>query len=308
MIIYPTPHLEKLEAALANDKLPQRDKPQVEKAIQHYTQWIEDMNLMMGSQKLANVLLEKMVSLLNQYRVRMDIDLIFNSQDDWLYRQKGQLKLDNSVIEEFLPRLMHPAIIPEIAQMNVRVGPMGAFAAAWFDSSLVKPERAGGLKIRSKDQDFAISKPLYLKASHSPDFQDSVEEETNLAYIAAECKTNLDKTMFQEACATARDLKTAIPNAKYFLLCEWLDMKPIRSTTTPIDEVLILRKAKRISSSTRSAFSTFEGRQAAMTMYIDYLNEHPYRVEVFERFIAYMRDLLKVEDLDEKTVLEQGYF
>ncbi len=192
--------------------------------------------------------------------------------------------------------------------MNVRVEPVGAFAATWFDSSLVKPERAGGLKIRTKDQDFAISKPLYLKASHFPDFQDSIEEETNLAYIAAECKTNLDKTMFQEACATARDLKTAIPSAKYFLLCEWLDMKPISSATTPIDEVLILRKAKRIDLNTRSAFSTFEGRQAAMTRYIDYLNEHPYRVEVFARFIEYIQNLLKVEDLDEKTVLEQGYF
>jgi hypothetical protein len=192
--------------------------------------------------------------------------------------------------------------------MNVNIGPVGAFASTWFDSSLIKPETAGGFKIRSKDQDFAISRPLYLKASHFPDFQDSVEQMTNLAYIAAECKTNLDKTMFQEACATARDLKTAIPTAKYFLLCEWLDMKPISSTTTPIDETLILRKAKRISSNIRNSFSTFEGRQMAMPSYIDYLNEHPYRVEVFERFIGYIQKLLKIEVLDEDTVLERGYF
>ena len=89
MTIYPTPHLEKLEATLANDKLPQRDRPQVEKAIQHYTQWIEDMNLALESKSSADAILEKMVSLLNQYRIHMDIDLIFNSQDDWLYRQKG---------------------------------------------------------------------------------------------------------------------------------------------------------------------------------------------------------------------------
>jgi hypothetical protein len=308
MIIYPSPHLEKLEATLTNDKLPKGDRSQIEKAIGHYKQWIKDMDTIVESRGPVNVLLEKMVLLLNQYRVRMDIDLIFNSQDDWLYRQKGQLKLDNSVIEEFLPRLVHPLIIPEIAQMNVKVGPVGAFAATWFDSSLIKSERAGGLKIRSKDQDFAISMPLYLKASHFPDFHDAVTQETYLAYIAAECKTNLDKTMFQEACATARDLKTAIPSAKYFLLCEWLDMKPISSTTTPIDEVLILRKAKRISSNIRGSFSTFKGRQAAMSMYIDYLNEHPYRTEVFERFIGFIRTLLRLEVLDEDTVLERGYF
>lgn len=308
MIVYPTPHLEKLEAALTNEKLPQRDKPQVVQAIQHYHEWVQDMDTCMESIEPANVLLANMVSLLNQYRIHMDIDLIFNSQDDWLYRQKGQLKIDSSIIEEFLPRLMHSAILPEIAQTNLKIGPVGAFAATWFDSSLTRPEHAGGLKIRSKDQDFAMSKPLYLRASHFADFRDAVEQVTHLAYIAAECKTNLDKTMFQEACATARDLKTAIPSAKYFLLCEWLDMKPISSTTTPIDETLILRKAKRISSNIRSSFSTFAGRQAAMSTYIQYLKEHPYRVEVFERFVNSIRSLLKTEVLDEETVLERGYF
>src|SRR5579883_670489 len=192
--------------------------------------------------------------------------------------------------------------------MNVRVEPVGAFAATWFDSSLVKPERAGGLKIRTKDQDFAISKPLYLKASHFPDFQDSIEEETNLAYIAAECKTNLDKTMFQEACATARDLKTAIPSAKYYLLCEWRDMTPVSSRTTPIDEVLLLREAKRISSNIRHNFSTYKGRQEAREAYLEFLNKYPYRLKVFERFINFIRQMLRNDSLDEQTVLERGYF
>lgn len=156
MLVYPTPHLEKLEAALTNHKLPKKDKPQIERAIQNYAKSIEGMDAIMASEESANVLLKNLVLLLNQYRIRMDIDLIFDSEDDWLYRQKGQLKLDNSVIEEFLPRLMHHTIIPEIAHMNIRVGPVSAFVATWFDSSLVKPEHAGGFKIRSKDQDFAI--------------------------------------------------------------------------------------------------------------------------------------------------------
>jgi Bpu10I restriction endonuclease len=172
------------------------------------------------------------------------------------------------------------------------VGPVEAFSTLWFDSSLIRIEPAGGFKIRTKDQDFAISKPLYLKASHSPSFQNAVEQSTHLAYVAAECKTNLDKTMFQEAAATARDLKTAIPSAKYFLLCEWLDMKPVSSATTSIDKVLLLRKAKRINSNIRSGFSTHQGRQSAKASYIDFLNSNPYRVEVFELFINYIRPLL----------------
>ncbi|MDY7004688.1 MAG: Bpu10I family restriction endonuclease [Cyanobacteriota bacterium] len=34
--------------------------------------------------------------------------------------------------------------------------------------------------------------------------------ESHIGYVCAECKTNLDKTMFQEAVATSRDLKKAV--------------------------------------------------------------------------------------------------
>ncbi len=308
MKTYPTPHLEKLKATLISDKLPSRDKPQVEKTIEHYHQWVVDMKTAVGSSIDPDEKLRKMVSLLNQYRIQMDIELIFDSADDWLYRQKGQIKLDNSVIEEFLPRLINSSLVPEISQMNVSVGPTSAFSFLWFDSNLLKHEDAGGLKIRTKDQDFAINKPLYLKASHNANFENSVQESTQLAYIAAECKTNLDKTMFQEASATARDLKMAIPSAKYFLLCEWLDMKPVSSATTAIDKVLLLRKAKRMSANIRGSFSTYKGRQEAKASYIAFLESNPYRVEVFELFIGYIRQLLSNEPLDEETVLDRGYF
>lgn len=305
---YPTPHFEKLKATLASDKLPFNDKPQIEKAIKSYEQWISDMNAVIATDEQSDQKLQKLVDLLNQYRIRMDIDLIFDSIDDWLYRQKGQIKLDNSIIEEFLPYLMHPSFVPEILQANALIGPAEAFSSLWFDSSLTRSEPAGGLKIRTKAQDSTISRPLYLKASHSPHFLDSVEQFTYLAYIAAECKTNLDKTMFQEASATARDLKTAIPGAKYFLLCEWLDMKPVSSATTYIDKVLLLRKAKRMNANVREGFSTYKGRQKAKAIYIDFLNNNPYRVEVFEMFISYVRQLLTNEPLDEENVLERGYF
>src|SRR6266487_4299939 len=162
---FPTPHYDKLQAVLDSNKLPPGDRPQVEKTIKHYEQWIADI----------------------------DTVLIFDSQDDWLYRQKGQIKLDNSVIEEFLPRLINVCLKSELSRLNVAVGPVNAFAAVWFDSSLTKPEPGGGLNIRSKDQDFAISRPLYIKSSNTPDFQQSIEKVTNLAYAAAECKTHLDK-------------------------------------------------------------------------------------------------------------------
>jgi DNA modification methylase len=303
-----TPHFDKLKAVLENNKLPLEDRPQVEKTIKHYEKWIANIETIMDSDLHADLRLRKMIEAVNEYRIHMDIDLIFDSQDDWLYRQKGQIKLDNSVIEEFLPRLIHVCLKPELTQLNVAIGPVNAFASVWFDSSLIKPELGGGLNIRSKNQDFAISRPLYLKTSNTPDFQQAVEKATNLAYAAAECKTNLDKTMFQEACATAGDLKSAIPGAKYFLLCEWLDMPPISTAITPIDKVFILRKAKRMNSSIRSQFDKVKGRQENKDFYLNFLQENPYKVEIFEMFIESIRELLQDEPLDEETVLDRGFF
>jgi hypothetical protein len=307
---YPTPHLEKLKAALESDKLPPDDIPQIEKTINHYKEWISGLDALMESDLPIDQKLPKMVDSLNQYRIRMDIDLIFDSQHNWLYRQKGQLKLDNSIIEEFLPRLVSICLKSEISQLNATIGPIKAFSAIWFNSNLLRPERGGGLNIRTKDQDFAISRPLYIKASNTPDFSQAatIEKSTNLAYAATECKTNLDKTMFQEACATAGDLKSAIPGARYFLLCEWLDMPPISSSITPIDRTFVLRREKRLNSNIRGKFDTVEGRRELRDFYVDFLHKYPLRVHVFEMFIESIQKLLQDESLDEETVLEKGFF
>jgi hypothetical protein len=307
---YPTPHFEKLQAVLKNAKLPPGDKAGVEQALEVYLKWKKALDTALELEVAPEAILTQMIQLLNDYKLYVDVELIFDSPSDFLYRQKGQLKLDNSVIEEFLPRLMNPIFLPEIQQAEVTVGPIEAFSAVYFESSLDAMKLGGGLKIRTKNQDFAISKPLFLKASHSRDFNSAqtIEKKAYLAYVAAECKTNLDKTMFQEACATAHDVKSAVPGAKYFLLCEWLDMTPVSTAPTDVDEVLILRKAKRLGSNVRRNFDTFAGRQNYRTRYIEYLKQHPLKVEVFQRFIDHVRNLLSNEGPDEKDVLSLGYF
>ena len=99
----PTPHLDKLEAALANDKLPEVDKPRLERALEVYRQWIRDLS---GIQNDSGDNLDKSVRLLDSYKRYIDVDVIFDSEQDFLHRQRGQLKLDNSIIEEFLPWLL----------------------------------------------------------------------------------------------------------------------------------------------------------------------------------------------------------
>ncbi|RMH30762.1 MAG: Bpu10I family restriction endonuclease [Candidatus Hydrogenedentota bacterium] len=244
---------------------------------------------------------------MNDYRLFLDLDVVFDSEDDFLYRQKGQLKLDNTVIEEFLPHLVSLAF-PNIS-VAFSIGPHSCFAALYFTSTIRTAVGSPGAQARTKDQDFTISKRLYLRASFHPDQTEGVDNlEANLGYLCAECKTNLDKTMFQEACATAHDVKTAVPGATYLLLCEWLDMTPISTAGTDVDEVLILRKARRLGAQVRSAFATREGRIAWREKYKKYLVEHPFATDEFERFLTHIRSLLEDRDPAEGDVLSRGYF
>ncbi|MBR8829369.1 MAG: Bpu10I family restriction endonuclease [Gomphosphaeria aponina SAG 52.96 = DSM 107014] len=297
-------------AVLENNKLPSDDLPRITQALKVYHKWIVILDKVVASKSPAAKTLKRMVQLLNIYKFYIDVSVIFDSPNNFLARQKGQLKLDNTIIEEFLPRLIIPSLIPEIQKFPVEIGPMNSFSSVYFESSLDVPAKGGGLRLRTKNQDFAISKKLFIRTSHSPNFEPEItaETETNLAYIAAECKTNLDKTMFQEGCATAHDVKSAVLGAKYFLLCEWLDMNPVSTAPTDIDQVIILRKAKRINANKRKEFSTFSGRQNSREEYINYLKNNPFRLEMFELFIHNIRSLLNQETPQESDVLKLGYF
>ena len=302
-------HGEKIVAAMDSAKLPNSDKSRLEAALQKYDGWV--IALKEADAPTVGDLIEKLVKLFNEYKFYIDIDLIFDSQEDFLYRQKGQLKLDNTVIEEFLPILVRKCLLKEFGKYDVEVGSQTAtFSSAYFASSLSSPAIGGGLSIKTKDQDFSMSRTLYLRSSYTPifDAEKTVTVATHIGYVMAELKTNLDKTMYQEASATAHDIKLAVTGAKYYLLCDFLDMTPISTATTDIDEILIVRKAKRISSNVRKEFSTFAGRQAHRAWYIDYLKSNPYSADIFKRFVDHIFSQMKNEDLIEESVLDLGYF
>ncbi len=305
----PTPHLEKLRAALANEKLPKEDVSVIESAIRQYEKWIVDLQAVTGENQSAIV--SVMVNLLNAYRLYLDVDVIFDRESDFLYRQKGQIKLDNSVLEEFLPHLIYKCVIEMGSAENIIMGPTTTFSSVYFSSSLHPPVPGGGLTVRSKDQDFAIARPLFIPASHDRHFtnkEDTISKALFIGYILAECKTNLDKTMFQEAVATAHDTKSAVTGAKYFLLCEWLDMTPQSTAATDIDEVIILRKQKRLSSNVRTAYGSFAGRQKGREAYRKFLTDNPFRPEMFLRFVSHVSIALSLKEETETNVLQQGYF
>lgn len=302
-------HGEKIISATTSKKMPLKDVPRLKEALKRYDNWIKQLKNI--ENETLDGLIVKMVNCLNEYKNYIDIDLIFDSEEDFLYRQKGQLKLDNTVLEEFMPIFVRKCIIKAQGKCDIKISTQTpTFSSVYFASSLNSPDIGGGINIKTKDQDFSISRKLYLQASYNPEFNplETVRLETHLGYVLAEMKTNLDKTMFQEASATAHDIKQAVTGAKYYLLCDFLDMTPISTATTDIDEILIVRKAKRINSNIRKEFSTKNGRKKWREWYVKYLFDNPYSPELFKRFINHIISQMNNEKLIEENVLETGYF
>ncbi len=302
---FPSPHGDKLRALLANEKLPSSDRPRVLSAISVYEQWIGEIEEIQGT---TEDIIDLTVRSLNRYKNWIDLDLVFDSQENFLYRQKGQLKLDNSVLEEFLPRLIGKVFGEFIETHELILGPANAFSQLRFDSEMSDAAHGGGMEVRSKDHDFALARPLFLKASHSPDFAETKTASTNLAYLAAEIKTNLDKTMFQEASATALDLKIAVPSSRYILICEWLDMIPISTSATMIEEVIVLRRARRLPSNIRRNFSSASGRSENRRLFEEYLTRNPLTPDGFKRLVFHVEVLMRDSTESENDALTRGWF
>jgi hypothetical protein len=301
-----TAHVNKLQELLLNAKLPPPDQELVQIAILSHTAWIAEMEALDGD---GDSLVKAMVETLNNYKLNIELNLIWDSTEDFLWRQRGQLKLENSILEEFLPRLITPRTIPALAGVPFETGPRTTFAAAYFATTLGHPAVGGGLLVRTKDQDFAVGRSAYLQSSLSQGFpaEDTAHHKIFLAHAAAECKTNLDKTMFQSGVSDAHDLKIAFPGARFYLLCEWLDMTPISTLGTDIDEVIILR-GKRLASNIRSGYSDSASRISNRDQYENFLRNNPIRADCIIRFMDHLRALFVDSDPNEIDVLTRGYF
>ena len=299
----PKPHLSKLQALLRNDQLPEADRPQVEGALERYEDWIRELVSIPLGEKNS---ITDLVDATNRYKNFVELDLIFDSAEDFLYRQKGQIKLDNTILEEFLPQLMFRGL--RLPDNSFEFGPQKTFSGLTFTSGLGNSGIGGQATLRVKNQDFVLGKRLFIMTSFDENFKEGECLEAQLGYVCAECKTNLDKTMFQEAVATSRDLKMAVPSSLYFLVCEFLDMTPMSIAHTHIDDVLIVRKAKRMSSSQRQEYLSAEGRRKFRERYLQFLDASKFHADLFQRMIDAIQ--AKADDLKPATdtVLARGYF
>ena len=83
-------------------------------------------------------------------------------------------------------------------------------------------------------------------------------------------------------------------------------MIPISTAVTAIEEVIVLRKARRIPADVRARFSTAGGRSANRDLFEEYLTSNPFRADAFRHFLTHLERLLN--DVDEQDILSRGWF
>lgn len=291
------PHKEKLLAAIENIKAA-ADKPLLLEAYRAYEQWV---NMMSSLQSTGDEFLSDLVRLLNEYKDYLEVELIARRGSDFLKRQKGQMKLDNSVIEEFLPYLITPRLLLNLPQnYELETGSQTSFMSLSFCPSSIQALDKPQVMIKEKDQDFTIGKSIFYKFSTDESFavNNTINGKLFLAVLAAECKVNYDKTMFQECAGTAARLKQGCPISKYYALVEYLDMQPEDTRLTSIDNVFLLRKCKRLPYEKRNIYD--EVRNQHMS--------NPISVEVMKMFVTEMQNFINATWYDPEAALERGAF
>lgn len=291
-----TPHRDKLIAAINNPKA-KDDKSLLEEAFKQYELWSGELTKLSSK---GDRRVEEMTVLLNSYKDFLEVDLIAKKGSPFLKRQKGQLKLDNSVIEEFLIHLVHDDILTGLPK-GIETGSQTAFMSLTFRPNSIKslteqPE----IVLKQKDQDFTIGKSIFYQFSPNEKFEKKVTANGKLflAVLAAEVKVNYDKTMFQECAGTASRLKQGCPLSKYYALVEYLDMKPEDVRLTDIDNVFLLRKTKRLPFEKRSIFEEVR----------DQHKDCPISSDVMKMFVTEMQDFISATWYDPEQALKRGSF
>ena len=292
-----TPHKEKLLAAISNPKCSD-DLAILKESLSAYDKWIQQ-TMSLKSKKRDRVV--EMTRLLNEYKDYLEVELIAKRGTDFIKRQKGQLKLDNSVLEEFLIYLVDPSILTGLPAFDLEVGPQTAFMSLSFTpSSLSSLDGKPEVVLKLKDQDFTIGKSIHYKFSSDSQFNAAKTNQGSLylAVLAAECKVNLDKTMFQESAGTAARLKQGCPSSKYYLLVEYLDMTPEDSRLTEVNNVFLLRRARRLPFEKRAMLQEVKNQH----------QQFPIDSEIVWRFVQDIQNFIDAVWYDPEAALKRGSF
>jgi len=205
-----------------------------------YTEWKENNLKITGTTRND---IKKKVELLNQYKLFINQPK-FKKESGDKFGFTSQSQLHSSVIEEFMYYLFKD--IGKLTNKHINWGRTQAYTNLYFaPASIDAFEESSNIIINVKNQDFSISKEVILKSRVSNN--DIWQESKIYVPIASiECKTYLDKTMYEGSVSTAEKIKKGNPYCIFLIVTETyevsLDVDPKYSS---IDQIYVLRKENK---------------------------------------------------------------
>jgi len=225
-------HKIKKEKNIENKKLLKEIKKEYEK-------WKEE-NLQITGTSYKDI--KRKVELLNSYKNFIDSPK-FKKQAGNIYGFTSQSQLHSTVLEEFMYYLFKD--IKKLNNKKIFWGRTDAYTNLYFaPQNLEKFEEKPNIIINVKNQDFCISKEVIIKARVSNN-ENWEEKRIYVPIVNIECKTYLDKTMYEGSVSTAEKIKKGNPYSIFIIVIETyevsLDVDPKYSS---IDQIYVLRKDK----------------------------------------------------------------
>jgi len=232
-------HGDNLAHKIKGEKQPENKKLLDEIKLK-YIRWKEDNLKITGTTRND---IEKKVEILNNYKAFIDQSK-FKKESGNKYGFTSQSQLHSSVIEEFMYYLFKD--IGKLSNKHIYWGRTQAYTNLYFaPPSIDAFEESSNIVINVKNQDFSISKEVVLKSrvSNNENWQ---ENKIYVPVVSIECKTYLDKTMYEGSVSTAEKIKRGNPYCIFLIVTETyevsLDVEPRISS---IDQIYVLRKESR---------------------------------------------------------------
>ncbi|MEM7535337.1 MAG: Bpu10I family restriction endonuclease [Chloroflexota bacterium] len=185
----------------------------------------------------------------------------FLDQQQYAEQFDSRSNLHSSVLEEFLYYLFRD-LVTDFGQ-NALIGKSHTFKDIFFvPPSYQEMVNRAYAQIERKDHDFVIGVTVSANFnlhtdSNSSQQTDGRQTETHLfdiAAVAIECKTYLDKTMLEGSSRAAEQLKARNPNAMYIVLMEWLKLtSAVNLRKYEVDQIYVLRKQRNTDREFRFA-------------------------------------------------------
>ena len=162
-------------------------------------------------------------------------------------RYSAQSKFEPTIIEEFVCQILRQGFGNGV----LMYGSVKAYSSLYISYSSTDSFKKGvAIKTNVKDQDVCIYKCEKLTKENGEQI------DVFIPIVCVECKTYLDKTMYEGSVATADKIKVGNPHCLYFLVTERYEVSgEVDIETSNIDNIYVIRKQRRRSNPTNPIYS-----------------------------------------------------